>query len=155
MDDDRRRELIERYRGGVGAVELALDGISGDELDRAPDGEWSPRMVVHHLADSETNSSVRLRQLLTEPDAQIQGYDEAEFARVLHYDRPIEQSLAVFRAVRRSSSELLERLDDDDWARAGIHSEYGAYSVERWLEIYADHGHEHAGQITRARTGVA
>ena len=102
MDTDRRRALIEQYRGGVAAVELALAGITEDELDRAPAGEWSPRMVVHHLADSETNSYLRLRKLLAETDPVLQGYDEAEWARVLHYDRPIERSLAVFtRRARR------------------------------------------------------
>lgn len=155
MDSDRRSELMDQYRGGVAAVEQALAGISEHELDRAPDGEWSPRMVVHHLADSETNSYLRLRKLLAEAGPQIQGYDEAEFARVLHYDRPIEQSLAVFKAVRNSSSELLDLLEDGDWARAGTHSEYGAYSVDRWLEIYADHGLTHADQIARARIGAA
>jgi DinB family protein len=155
MGTDRRRSLIEQYRDGVAAVERALEGISAYELDRAPDGEWSPRMVVHHLADSETNSYVRLRKLLAENATTIQGYDEAEFARVLHYDRAIERSLEVFRAVRGSSSELLDELGDDDWSRAGTHSESGAYSVEGWLEIYADHAVTHADQIARARTGAA
>ncbi len=112
-------------------------------------------MVVHHLADSETNSYLRLRKLLAEDDAQIQGYDEARFAEVLHYDRPIEHSLAVFGAVRASSGELLDRLTDDDWARTGTHSESGVYSVEDWLAIYADHAMDHAEQIARARTGAA
>jgi hypothetical protein len=155
MDTDRRRALIEQYRAGVAAVEFALAGIMDDELDRAPAGEWSPRMVVHHLADSETSSYLRLRKLLAETDPVLQGYDEAGWARLLHYDRPIERSLAVFTAVRDASSELLDRLSDDDWARAGTHSESGAYSVDRWLEIYADHGADHADQIARARTGAA
>jgi hypothetical protein len=155
MDVDRRRELVEQYRAGVAAVERALEGISEHELDRASDGEWSPRMVVHHLADSETNSYLRLRMLLAQSDPQIQGYDEGEFARALHYDRPIEGSFEVFRAVRDSTSELLDLLGEDDWGRAGTHSEFGAYSVDHWLGIYATHAIEHAEQITRARTGAA
>lgn len=155
MNALRHRMLVEQYREGVAAVERALEGISELELDRAPEGEWSPRMVVHHLADSETNSYLRLRKLLAETDTQIQGYDEAEFARVLHYDRPIERSLSVFRAVRNSTSELLDLVGDDDWRRAGTHTELGVYSVEQWLEIYADHAVTHADQIVRARTGAA
>jgi hypothetical protein len=139
----------------VAAVELALAGITDDELDRAPAGEWSPRMVVHHLADSETSSYLRLRKLLAETDPVLQGYDEAEWAQLLHYDRPIERSLAVFAAVRDATGELLDQLNDGDWARAGTHTESGAYSVDRWLEIYADHGAAHADQIARARTGAA
>ena len=41
------------------------------------DEGWSPRMVVHHLADSESNSYVRLRKLLAEDRPIVQCYDEA------------------------------------------------------------------------------
>ncbi len=110
-------------------------------------------MVVHHLADSETNSYLRLRKLLAEDGPMLQGYDEAHWAEVLHYDRPIEASLAVFRGVRASSSDLLDRATEDDWERSGVHTESGPYTVEDWLRIYAAHGHEHAHQIQRARDG--
>lgn len=155
MDPARREELIGQYRAGASAVDGALAGARDEDLDRTPPGGWSARMVVHHLADSETNSYLRLRKLLAERGAELQAYDEAEFARVLHYDRPIEHSLAVFRAVRASSSEPLDRLSGEDWSRTGVHSESGAYSVENWLEIYADHGLDHADQIRRARAGEA
>jgi hypothetical protein len=41
-----------------------------------------------------------------------------------------------------------------DWAREGTHSEVGAYSVDKWLAIYADHAHNHADQIKRARAAA-
>jgi hypothetical protein len=138
----------------VAEVERALEGADAAQLDAAPaDGGWSARMVVHHLADSETNSYIRVRKLLAENATQIQGYDESTYAVRLHYDRPIEASLAVFKAVRASTAELLDRLGPDDWGRAGTHSESGAYSVDDWLRIYASHGHDHADQIRRARAG--
>jgi DinB superfamily len=155
VETDRRDALIERYAAGVVTVERALDGASDEELDRIPPGGWSARMVVHHLADSEANSYIRLRKLLAEDDPQIQGYDEATFAQVLHYDRPIETSLAVFAAVRASSGDLLRRLGPQDWGRAGTHSQSGPYTMDDWLEIYADHAIDHADQITRARDGRA
>ncbi len=98
-------------------------------------------------------STIRLRRLIAEDEPLIQAYDEAEFARRLHYDRPIEPSLALFAAVRNANLELLATLTEDEWARTGTHSDDGPYSVERWLQIYADHGHDHADQIRRAREG--
>ncbi|HKE54213.1 MAG TPA: DinB family protein [Actinomycetota bacterium] len=152
MDAASRAELIARYRAGVGEVEAALQGASEAELDAVPaEGEWSARMIVHHLADSESNSYVRVRTLLAEDGPLIQGYDEGQFARRLHYDRPIEASLAVLRAVRASTAELLDQLEDTDWNRAGTHSESGPYSMDDWLEIYAAHAFDHADQIRRAR----
>jgi hypothetical protein len=80
-------------------------------------------------------------------------YDEPTWARRLHYDRPIEASLAVIRAVRTASLELLRALTPDEWGRRGTHSESGEYSVDLWLDIYAEHSHEHADQIRRALRG--
>jgi len=158
-------ELIEqhftRYRNGVAAVLDALAGATADDLDRkaATPGAWCARQVVHHLADSETNSYVRLRRLIAEPDGTaIAGYDEAHWADVLAYERPIETSLAVFVSVRNSSSELLDALlptlPASTWDKVGEHSESGDYTLLDWLRIYADHGEAHANQIVRARQGL-
>jgi len=80
----------------------------------------------------------------------IQGYDEPEFARRLHYDRPIESSLAVLKGVRAASLELLEALTPAEWERGGTHTESGTYSVGDWLRIYSAHSHDHADQIRAA-----
>ena len=147
-----RSQLLDRYRGGYAAVEGALAGITDDELDRpGPDGGWSPRQVAHHLADSEATAYVRLRRLIAEDEPVIVGYDEPEYARRLHYDRPVGSSLAVLGAVRAASLELLESLTPAEWERRGTHTESGPYSVDDWLGIYANHSHDHASQIRTAR----
>jgi hypothetical protein len=148
-----RSALLERYRTGPADVADAVAGITDAELDHRPpgDGEWTAREVVHHLADSESMAYIRLRRLLAEDEPLIQGYDEPEWARRLHYDRPIAASLAVLAAVRAATAELLDRIGEAEWRRTGTHSESGAYGVEAWLEIYAGHAHEHADQIRRAR----
>lgn len=149
-----RHDLLDRYRGGYSAVEQSLEGITDTELDRpGPEGGWSARQVAHHLADSEATAFVRLRRLVAEDGPTIVGYDEPEYARRLHYDRPIGSSLAVLRAVRAASLELLEALTPDEWERSGTHSESGSYSVDDWLSIYATHSHDHSAQIRAAREG--
>ena len=155
MDESRRRALIAQYKDGYRVVTEALDRIGEVDLDLCPaPGEWSARQVVHHLADSETTSAIRLRRLLAEDRPAIDGYDEVEFARRLHYDRPIDASLELLKAVRQASAEILDRLGEADWTREGTHSESGRYTVETWLEIYAAHAHEHAEQIRRARSAA-
>jgi hypothetical protein len=156
LTDPDALDLVARYRAGVTLVDDALSGADDAALDRRPTapGSWSAREVVHHLADSETNSYVRLRRLLAEEaPTSIQGYDEATWARVLPYDGPIDAPLAVFRAVRLSTGLLLEHLTDADLAKAGQHTDSGPYSVRDWLRIYADHAEAHAAQIREARTG--
>ena len=77
----------------------------------------------------------------------------------LQVEQQREQGIAVFAPAQAyhdpvavlDHAVVLDRLTDDDWARAGTHSESGAYSVNRWLEIYAEHAAKHAAQIRRAR----
>jgi DinB superfamily len=152
LDKHKREQLIARYKDGYRVVSAALDGATDAELDSKPaPGKWSAREIVHHLADSEMTSAIRLRLLIAEERAAIRPYDQEEFARKLHYDRPIANSLIAFQAARNSTAELLDRLTDAEWAREGVHPEHARYGVERWLEIYADHAHNHADQIIRAR----
>lgn len=152
MDAHTRQDLIARYKDGYQAVVAALDGITDSELDTRTEADpWTPRDIVHHLADSEMTSAIRIRRLLAEDSPVIHGYDEQGFARALHYDRPIDSSLDALRAARRSTASLLDCLKDEEWLRAGTHSESGSYTVEDWLAIYASHAHDHAEQIRRAR----
>ena len=156
MDTETRKKLIDRYKDGYRLVAEALTGATDAELDVRPaPGKWSAREVVHHLADSEMTSAIRLRLLLAQDRPHILGYDQEEFARRLHYDRPTEASLEVFKAARRATGEILDRMSEAEWQREGTHTESGRYTVERWLEIYADHAHGHAEQILVARDAAS
>ena len=151
---DTRAALLQRYASGIDDLRAALAAATDTDLDRPqPAGEWTARQVAHHLADSESMAYIRLRRLIAEDEPVIHGYDEPEWARRLHYDRPVAASVTVVAAVRAASLQLLESLTTAEWARTGTHSESGPYSVQRWLEIYAGHTHDHADQIRRARRG--
>ena len=149
MDRDAR---IADYETGAAAFAAAVDGLTDAQLDREPhDGGWSARRVAHHVADSETNSYIRLRRLVAEDDPLIIGYDEERWADHLHYDRPIASAVAVVHAVRAASLELMRSLGPDEWARAqGRHSDAGVYTLDTWLDTYVRHPREHAEQILRA-----
>lgn len=152
MDKDARKRLIDRYKDGYRVVAEALAGATDEELDAHPaPGKWSARQIVHHLADSEMTSAIRFRLLLATDNPAIAGYDQEEFARRLKYDRPIQASLEAFKAARGTTAEIMDRMTEDDWSREGTHTEHGRYTMERWLEIYGIHAHDHAAQIRVAR----
>jgi hypothetical protein len=151
MDLDRRAALMTQYRAGAAVVAEALAGATDAELDARPaDGGWTAREVAIHVTDSELSAAVRLRRLIAEDRPLIAAYDEELYAERLHYDRPIAASVAALAAVRTLSAELLDRLTDEEWQRAGTHSDSGPYSVMTWLEMYGPHAHDHADQIQRA-----
>ena len=152
MDAKERESLIDQYEDGFQAIAAALEGITTAELEaREAPGEWSPREIIHHLADSEMNAAFRVRQLIAQDAPTLIGYDQEAFVRRLYADRPIEPSLAAFQAARAATAPLLRRLSEDEWRRTGTHTEVGPYSVEDWLRSYGPHAHDHADQIRRAR----
>ncbi|MGH9141868.1 MAG: DinB family protein [Vicinamibacterales bacterium] len=153
MTAEERKTLIAQYLDGYRAVAEAVAGATDEQLDARPaPGKWSAREIVHHLADSEMTAATRLRLLVATDNPPIFGYDQERFARTLYYDRPIAGSLEAFKAARRSTGEILERMTDADWARAaGTHTEHGPFTAERWLELVAVHAHAHAAQILVAR----
>jgi hypothetical protein len=153
MSPADRQELISRYADGFAQVARALEGFPADALTAHPvPGKWSAREIVHHLADSESTSALRLRKLLAEDHPVIHGYDQAAFAVRLRYnDREEAPALEAFRAARATTLQLLEHMTAADWQREGWHTESGRYTPETWLAIYAAHAHEHAAQIRRLR----
>jgi hypothetical protein len=152
MDDQERKKLIALYRDGYRVIAEVLLKITPEELEAKPSPKsWSVREIIHHLADSEMTSALRLRLLLAQDRPTIQGYDQDEFARRLHYDRPHETSLELFRWAREATAEILERLTPAEWLRQGTHTESGKFGVEEWLKIYSEHAHKHARQIRTTR----
>lgn len=144
---------IADYRAATQEFLAVAEGLVEEQLDLGAGGEdgWTPRMVIHHLADAETNAHVRLRRLLVGPEGTpIQGFDEAAWAATLRYDRPVARSRDVVRAVRESSAELLDTLTEADLERWGMHSEAGRYTVGDWLATYIHHPRAHADQIRAA-----
>ena len=99
MDASTRRTLIDQYRAGYAAVVDALAGADDAALDRRPGpGTWSAREIVHHLADSEMTSAIRLRRLIAEENPTIVGYDQEAFARAAALrppDRVVARSLPL------------------------------------------------------------
>ena len=148
--DERRRD----YDAATGEFLALANSVDDTLVDRHVEGGWSARQVMHHMADSEMQSAVRLRRLVAEaPGSSIQGYDEEAWAQnpALGYQtsdwRPALQLIA---AVRSSSSAVLSRLTDADLAREGIHTESGRYTLDQWLDIYTRHPREHAAQMREA-----
>src|SRR5260370_19652681 len=157
MTSEERRELIAKYKDGYDEVTRNLAGFPPALLTAHPiPGKWSAAEIVHHLADSETTSGIRLRRLLVEDHPVIQGYDQEEYAERLNYNnREMTPALDAFRSARATAAQLFEFMSDEDWRRQGTHSERGSYTAEDWLTIYAAHAHNHAAQIRRLREALA
>ena len=147
-------DFVAEYEASTKFVADIIADLSPEDLDKHHEDEWSPRQVIHHLADSEAQSYARLRRLVAEPEGTlIQGYDEGAWAsnEILGYTKlPVENSIAVLLAVRAASLDILKRLKESDLSKAGVHSESGEYSVAKWIKVYSNHPRDHGNQIKEA-----
>lgn len=151
MTPDERRELIARYRRAARSLVEVAAGLSEDDLDlKQADGGWTPRWVLHHVADTELRAAARLHRLVAENAPSIPAFDGDMYAQRLHYERPASSSVALIAALVDSNVELLERLSEGEWHREGHHEELGRYSVETWLGARPDHCEQHADQLRTA-----
>ncbi len=154
MVDSERLALLGRYRETVLQINdwLAKPGESVHEL-RESKGEWRVREIVHHLADVEVGDAMRLRMMIAHDAPLIVAYDETLFAQRLHYERPLESSLAIFASLRASNAEIVERLEPSEWSREGRHEERDQYSVEILVHRSIEHDLAHLDQMQCAARG--
>jgi hypothetical protein len=151
------REASAAYESSTQFFLNLARGLTPELLDVSHENGWSARQIIHHLADSEAQSYARLRRLMAEPEGSvIQGYDEGAWAaceKLGYTNAPVENSIAIFAAVRTGSLDLVKRLEESDLEKFGEHSESGKYTVEKWLTSYTQHPTDHGDQLIRATKG--
>jgi hypothetical protein len=136
-----------------GRLRAAILGLSQEQLDTPyrPSG-WTGRQVVHHLADSHANASVRFRLALTEERPTIKPYDERAWAELVDAKTgPVEVSLSLLDALHVRLVVLLRSLDELGWQRAFVHPDRGPMTLEHTAGLYAWHGRHHVAHITALR----
>ena len=146
-------ELIRRFELGINALEEALRGVPEEMLDRPPaPGKWTIREIAAHLADAEVVISTRMRWVAAEPGSPLKAFDQDKWAASLGYGcQSPQDSLDVFRALRRASARMLRSLPEAAWNRTGHHEERGELSLQQLVEGSCGHGERHAQQILDVR----
>lgn len=151
--DSRISELTATYIDATRSFLAAVSKLKAEDLDKAPAGEWTPRMVVHHLAHADAYCLTRIIQVLSEPGTEIRSFSEDALAssEVLSYrTAPIEPAVALFTATRAEAARLLQSATDADLARSARHSEYGEITLETMIGLFTDHPVGHIQQILDA-----
>ena len=151
MTSDERAKLIRQYADGPAVLRAALTRVPGPVMKWRPaPTKWSVHEILCHCADSEMNGALRIRYLTAESNPRIIAYDQDVWARTFDYHALDEVlGLEIAEAARRWTVPLLERLSGEQWQKEGTHSERGRFTAEDFLQIYAEHLHNHARQIDR------
>jgi len=145
-------DLLERFRRGPELLAVVTTGAAGTELDFKPEGKWSVRQIVCHLADSEATGTMRFRQLIAEEKPVLPAWDQEAWATRLDYQkRKISQALELFRLLRSANYELLKDVPEEAYSRIGTHSRLGELSLLQFLRMEAEHVESHVRQLQLTR----
>lgn len=146
------RQLIDRFEADADVPARAIEGLTHDDLIAVPvPGKWSIQQLIVHLMDSHVTAAWRMRRIIAEENPLISAYDESAFARSLHYEETDARSATeIFRLTQRMMANLLRRLPDAAFERAGVHTERGKVALGAFVPDYIEHL-EHHMQFLRAK----
>lgn len=149
---DQRTVKIAQIAACPPVLRKAVDGLSDSQLDTPyREGGWTVRQVVHHVADSHANAFLRFRWIVAEDHPTIKTYDQDVWATLPDMKLPLEPSLKIIDGLHERWVTFLSALPEDAWSRTAVHPERGVVTMDDLLDIYSEHGANHAGQITGLR----
>jgi hypothetical protein len=151
MTDTSRAQKIEAYSNAYPVLVEALRRFPQEMWQFKPSRrDFSIHEIIVHIADSEANSYTRCRRCIAEPGRSVMAYDENLWAQALAYsEQSAEESLELFKCLRRSSYHLIRNLPEHLWSNTIDHPENGVMTLNDWLNIYERHIPEHIEQMEK------
>ncbi|RUS47983.1 YfiT family bacillithiol transferase [Cohnella sp. AR92] len=150
-------EQRERWIGDIerlpAELRAAVAGLTEEQLDTPyREGGWTLRQVVHHVADSHSNSFTRFKLALTEENPTIKPYEEGDWAKLADSKLPVEVSLVWLEAMHTRWVTLLRSMTGAEYARTFFHPGSGeTVPLDRATGMYSWHGRHHTAHIASLR----
>lgn len=149
VTESLRQQFIETIEELPKKLREAVKNLDETQLETQyrPNG-WTIRQVVHHIADSHSNSLIRFKLALTEDVPPIKPYAEdlwAELADSKH--APIELSLNQIDSIHARWTLVLKAMSAEDFERKLFHPEHGEVDLNYLLNLYDWHSRHHLAHI--------
>ena len=128
---------------------LTVDLAEADLEKTYREDGWNVRQIVHHLADSHSNSYIRFKWALTEETPTIKAYFEDRWANLTDSKKaPIDISVDFIESLHKRWVFLLNTLTPEQWDNTFKHPETGRIISLKWnLGLYVWHGKHHLEHI--------
>jgi len=142
-------ERAERLRLLPILLRAAASQLNEDTLDVAPrPGAWTPRQVIHHMADAHQVMAERARLILTEENPPVKTFEENLWAELADAKTaPIEESLRILDGLHARLARLLASRPYEDLSKEMLHPQQGPVKLDRLLSYLDWHGRHHTAQV--------
>ena len=148
-----RDDVVDELAAGPAEYRFLAESLSERALRAPLDGGWSPLEVMGHVRDSINVNEDRFRRIVRENEPTIHSWDqEAAAASASYNSEQPGQVLEEIASGRGRTVELLRSLDDEQWERAGLHSdpEWGRITIGFLANHLREHDREHLADLRRA-----
>jgi uncharacterized damage-inducible protein DinB len=151
--------LIDRYAAGGPMLMYAASGLTPEqEMAHPGPGAWSIAQLTAHLLDADLVLADRMKRVIAEEDPVLLAFDENAWIERLGAEAMrVEEAVNLFAANRHWMVQILRRCSEDDFARAGRHSEAGRQTLAEILSRVTNHLDHHLRFLyaKRANLGAA
>lgn len=149
MDSVTRLQMIDLFGRGPALLEEALRRCPKKMwLYRPAPRRWSTHEIILHLADSEAYAYICCRQFIAEPGSGVAEYDAGAWAASLGYfHQSTREALGLISRLRKMTHQILRFVPETVWAHTTQVPNSGTITLDRWLEIQANHIPHHIEQI--------
>ncbi len=156
MSVDQKSEWQQKLAESRAALLALLHALQPEQWTQPVFSEgdtWTVTTVVSHLLDSERGMSIQIHKTRKGEETIPEGFDinrwNAGVQKRVGNLSPAEL-LAGLAATRTKTLEVMNSLQDADWARVGRHPTRGLITIAQYYETI--HGHElsHAADIKQA-----
>lgn len=150
-DYAQSRDPLELQEQTAAVLAELLAGASDQQLRARPGKDrWSIAEILAHLADDEISSAWRYRQMVEHNGLALAGFDQDLWARMGDYgSRTPQESLDLFRLLRKANLQFLRKLAPEHWECFGLHAERGRITVRELAAHMAGHDAHHLEQIRK------
>jgi DinB family protein len=136
-------------------IDRLLGSLSDEAaMFRYAPGKWSVKEVLGHLTDTERIFGYRLLRIVRGDPTPLPGFDENAYVPAARFDDwALDTLLEGFRAVRRSSVNLVETTRQECWSLRGV-ANGQPISARALAYIIVGHVSHHVGVLReRYRVG--
>jgi uncharacterized damage-inducible protein DinB len=150
-------QTILAYANGASLLKAAIEGLTEEQLNkREKENGWSIKEVVIHLCDAEIVLTHRVKQVISEENPLMIGFDQDLWAARQNYaNLDLAVYLEIYRLLRESLVPIFYNLQATDWSRTGLHNQAGTLTLSDLAVKLVSHTATHLKQIQRIKDANA
>ncbi|MES2332239.1 MAG: DinB family protein [Bacteroidota bacterium] len=151
----RYRSLTDRQRTQHEAIEAIAENTSSDRLLLQPNGKWSIKDNVAHLAKYQPVFIDRINRILLRDEPAFESYraeNDHEFP--LWQTWEMRTLLDRLYADREEINLLINDLSYTQLSLAGVHKKFGRLTIIQWTEFFLLHEAHHMFTIFQLANNI-